>query len=103
MEELETLSKIQLVPSNKKKYYFKKKTLPDSINANKTFGMKSNFYNNPDEANISDLIKGQFLKDYLEDKVTRNAIKDIINRTLLSISNVNHTKASEMRSKSVAK
>ena len=65
--------------------------------------MKSNFYNNPDEANISDLIKGQFLKDYLEDKVTRNAIKDIINRTLLSSSNVNHTKASEMRSKSVAK
>ena len=72
------------MPSNKKKILAKKKPLPDAVsNANSTFGMKSNYYRNPDEASIAELIKGSFNKDYLEDRVTRNVIKEIVSKTLL--------------------
>jgi hypothetical protein len=47
-------------------------------------------------------MNNKFLKDYLEERVTRNAVNEIISRTLTS-QKKNHTKSSELRSKSVAR
>ncbi|CDW75548.1 ef hand family protein [Stylonychia lemnae] len=107
VDDLEQLSKFQSLSTiRKRKQLQLNGQLPKSTSSlsnyqtyhqTQAYGKKSLI----EESNIGDVINQNYLKDYLEQKISRHAFIDTLNKSKVSKSI--HNKSSDLRSKSVAK